>query len=150
MTARASSVSPRAATSRNGSVPRIGYPTTAVSTVANDSSTVSLDTTFCSGHNAGQPADPSRSSLHATTVLTTHASSANDHTRLRKPYTPSFDVKAVNDCHDDGIDWPILRRCREPRRASGRVKNHLPHPRTDAVHGDDVPALATQVGREIL
>src|SRR6478672_6127932 len=104
MTARASSVSPREATSNRASVPMAGYPMTVVSTETNAvSSNVSLDTTFCSGHSDGQPALPFRSSLHATMVLTTPASSAIAHTRLRKPYTPSFDVKAINDSHDHGV-----------------------------------------------
>jgi hypothetical protein len=55
MTTRASSVSPRDATSRNGSVPTTGYPTTVVSTAANVSSSVSTATTFCSGHSDGHP-----------------------------------------------------------------------------------------------
>src|SRR5688572_5283739 len=150
MTTRASSVSPRDATSRNGSVPTTGYPTTVVSTAANVSSSVSTATTFCSGHSDGHPAVPVSSSEHATMVLTSPASSNTAHTRLRKPYTPSFDVKAVNDGHDHGVDRPVLRRRGEPRRASGRVKNYFAEPCAYAVHCDHVAPLATEIRREIL
>src|SRR5678816_441057 len=149
ITARASSVSPRVATRRKASVPMTGYPVTVVSTVTNASRTVSIDTTFCSGQSAGHPAVPFSSSLHATMVPTAHASSDVANNRLRKPYTPSFDVKAVYDTHDDCVDRAVLGHRREARRAPGRIENDFAQPRTYTIDSDDVPAFATEIGREV-
>src|SRR5687768_9244766 len=121
-----------------------------LSTAMNASSSVSLDTMFCSGHSAGHAASPSRSSPHATSVPVAATSSAIPHNRLRKTYTPSFDVKAVHDCHDHGIDRPVFRRGRKTGRTARRIENHFAQPRADAVHRDDIPTLAPEVGGEVL
>src|SRR4051794_9198544 len=109
----------------------------------NASSTVSFDSTFCSGHSVGHPAVPFRSSRQATMVLTTPASSAIASTGLRKPYTPSFDVKAVHDSHDYSVYRSILRRRREARRAAGRIEDHFPQSCAHTVHRHDVATLTT-------
>jgi hypothetical protein len=69
--------------------------------------------------------------------------------RLRKPYTPSFDVKAVYDTHDDCVDRAVLGHRREARRAPGRIENDFAQPRTYTIDSDDVPAFATEIGREV-
>src|SRR5688572_26392463 len=94
----------------------------------NVSSRLSFETMFCSGHSDGHPAPPSSSSLHATSVPTTTVRSSIDHNRLRKSYTPSFDVKAVHDCHDDRVNRPVLRHGGESRRTARRVENHFAPP----------------------
>src|SRR5687768_4829573 len=116
----------------------------------NVSSNVSFETMFCSGHNDGHPAPPSRSSLHATSVPTTPVKSTIHNNRLRKPYTPSFDVKAVYDSHDDRVDRAVLRDGGQARRATRGVENHFAPPCSHTVDRNHVPALLAEVRGEVL
>src|SRR5688500_19177174 len=145
---RTSTESPLFTIDSRSADPRGGKPLSVVSRTIAPSSTVSFRASDSPEQSTGQAAPPSSRSPHAAS--TSGAMSARIRTdRLCKPSTPSFDVEAVDDRHDHGVDWTVLGDRGLPCRASCRIENDLADAGADTIHRDDVAPLPLEGRREV-